>query len=94
MAVSIKFNLRLQRPRKTGARFTGEKIAPDEFIPETPVYDFEGKRDIWTGFDPKEHQHRLFEEYGKLEEVGFSFAVVVVRLWCISLGSVFIDILQ
>jgi pre-mRNA-processing factor SLU7 len=59
----------LQRPRKIGARFTGDNIAPDEMIPETLEQDFEGKRDIWVGFDPKEHQRKLFEEYSKLEEV-------------------------
>ncbi|XP_076468426.1 pre-mRNA-splicing factor SLU7-like isoform X2 [Babylonia areolata] len=58
----------LERPRKIGARFTGDSIAPDEFIPNDLVQDFEGKRDIWTGFDPKEHQRKLFEEYGKMEE--------------------------
>lgn len=58
----------LERPRKIGARFTGDSIAPDEIIPNQLVQDFEGKRDIWTGFDPKEHQRKLFEEFGKLEE--------------------------
>lgn len=58
----------LERPRKIGARFTGDNIAPDEVIPNDLLQDFEGKRDIWTGFDPKEHQRKMFEEYRKIEE--------------------------
>lgn len=58
----------LERPRKIGARFTGDMIAPDEVIPDDITYDFEGKRDIWNGFDPREHQAKLHEEYNKIEE--------------------------
>nr|KAG5704797.1 hypothetical protein BaRGS_015180 [Batillaria attramentaria] len=58
----------LERPRKIGAKFTGDMIAPDEVIPDELDYDFEGKRDIWNGFDPREHQRKLQEEYNKLEE--------------------------
>ncbi|KAK7109739.1 hypothetical protein V1264_013728 [Littorina saxatilis] len=58
----------LERPRKIGARFTGDQIAPDEYLPDDVGQDFEGKRDIWNSFDPQEHQHKLFEEYSKIEE--------------------------
>ncbi|KAL8578508.1 hypothetical protein ACOMHN_028780 [Nucella lapillus] len=58
----------LERPRRIGARFTGDSIAPDEEIPNQLTQDFEGKRDLWTGFDPKDHQRKLFEEHRKIEE--------------------------
>lgn len=73
----------MQRPRKLGAKFTGEKIAPDEFIPESVNYDFEGKRDIWNGFDPREHQRKIFEEYSKIDEVNsvvFSFHYIIIYI--------------
>ena len=61
--------VRLQRPRKVGARYTGEKIAPDELIPKALVLDFEGKRDLWKNFDARDHQQKLFEEFRRMEEV-------------------------
>ncbi|XP_064630029.1 pre-mRNA-splicing factor SLU7-like [Lineus longissimus] len=57
----------LERPRKIGARFTGDKIAPDEYIQPQLDFDFDGKRDRWNGYDPREHQETI-EEYAKLEE--------------------------
>ena len=60
-----------QRPRKTGAKYTGEKIAPDEHILPVLKQDFEGKRDGWNIFDSEEHQRKLQEEYKEIEEVLF-----------------------
>lgn len=51
------------------AKYTGEKIAPDDIIPHQLNYDFEGKRDIWNGFDSVELTRQIFDDYSKLEEV-------------------------
>lgn len=41
----------MERPRKTGAKWTNMHIAPDEKI-ESFELDYDGKRDRWNGFDP------------------------------------------
>ncbi|XP_046857148.1 pre-mRNA-splicing factor SLU7-like isoform X3 [Xenia sp. Carnegie-2017] len=56
----------LERPRRVGAKFTGEDIKPDEYVPEQHSFDYDGKRDRWVGYDPEEHQ-RVLEEYQKME---------------------------
>ncbi|CAB3987489.1 Pre-mRNA-splicing factor SLU7 [Paramuricea clavata] len=56
----------LERPRRVGARFTGEDIRPDEYLPEQVNFDYDGKRDRWVGYDSEEHQ-RVLEEYQKME---------------------------
>lgn len=56
----------LERPRQLGAKFTGKAIAPDEFIPANLDYDFDGKRDRWRGYDPREHE-KVIEEYEKMD---------------------------
>ncbi|XP_041370103.1 pre-mRNA-splicing factor SLU7-like [Gigantopelta aegis] len=58
----------LERPRKVGARFTGDNIAPDEYIPPEATSDYDGKRDRWNNCDLEEHQTKLFTEYEKIEE--------------------------
>lgn len=60
--------LLLQRPRKLGAKFTGQDIAPDEYIQPKLDFDFDGKRDRWNGYDPSEHA-AIVEDFQKLEEV-------------------------
>ncbi|CAN1270569.1 Pre-mRNA-splicing factor SLU7-A [Linum perenne] len=40
----------MERPRKTGAKWTSKHIAPDEKI-ETFELDYDGKRDRWNGYD-------------------------------------------
>nr|GFB92705.1 pre-mRNA-splicing factor SLU7-like [Tanacetum cinerariifolium] len=40
----------VERPQKVGAEWTGENIAPDEKI-ETIVFNYDGKRDRWNGYD-------------------------------------------
>jgi pre-mRNA-processing factor SLU7 len=57
----------LERPRKLGAKFTGQNIRPDEFIMQNDDVDFDGKRDRWNGYDPAEHQ-RVIDQYQEIEE--------------------------
>ncbi|CAO3654143.1 unnamed protein product [Mucor fragilis] len=55
-----------QRPRKKGAKWTGENIKADEIIQEVDL-DWDEKRDRWNGYDPKEHD-KVIEEYNQVEE--------------------------
>ncbi|ESO89806.1 hypothetical protein LOTGIDRAFT_124539 [Lottia gigantea] len=57
----------LERPRKVGAKYTGESIAPDEYIQDNLDFDYEGKRDRWNGINTEEHRQKLFEEHNKIE---------------------------
>ncbi|XP_060576585.1 pre-mRNA-splicing factor SLU7-like [Ruditapes philippinarum] len=57
----------LERPRKIGAKFTGDSFAPDEHIQPDLEFDYEGKRDRWNGYNPDEHQ-RVYEEFEKIEQ--------------------------
>ena len=45
----------------------GEQIAPDEKVLPELAFDFDGKRDRWNGYDPREHK-RVVQEHLKLEE--------------------------
>lgn len=56
----------LDRPRKQGAKWTGKNIKPDEYIQHAEV-DFDGKRDRWNGYDPKEHQ-LVVDQFNEIEE--------------------------
>ncbi|MFH4983453.1 hypothetical protein AB6A40_010162 [Gnathostoma spinigerum] len=56
-----------ERPRKLGAKWTGEDIAPDEFIQPNLTLRWDAKRDRWNGYDPASHQ-QVVEEYEKLEQ--------------------------
>lgn len=56
----------LERPRKRGARWTGEDIQQDELIPDYQP-DWEAKRDHWSGYDTREYK-RVVEEYERLEQ--------------------------
>ncbi|XP_058809972.1 pre-mRNA-splicing factor Slu7 [Phymastichus coffea] len=56
-----------ERPRARLARFTNEKIAPDEVQQPTLSLSYDGKRDRWAGYDPSEHR-AIVEEYQKIEE--------------------------
>ncbi|KAI8513728.1 mRNA splicing protein [Branchiostoma belcheri] len=55
-----------ERPRKVGAKFTGDKIAPDEHMQPDLSFDYDGKRDRWNGFNPEEYQ-AVIDEYSKVE---------------------------
>jgi pre-mRNA-processing factor SLU7 len=55
----------LSRPRKLGAKWTGQDIQADEVIEEIDL-SWDGKRDRWNGYDAKEHR-RVVEEHARLE---------------------------
>lgn len=57
----------LERPRKVGAKYSGEDIAADEMILPKLEHDFDGKRDRWNGYDPMMYQS-VIEEHAKVEE--------------------------
>lgn len=57
----------MERPRKVGAKFTGEKIASDEFVQPNLSLDYDGKRDRWNGYNAEEHK-AIIEEYIKIED--------------------------
>ncbi|EGD78289.1 pre-mRNA-splicing factor SLU7 [Salpingoeca rosetta] len=54
------------RPRRVGARFTGQDIAPDEYIPSDSAVTFDGKRDRWASYDVRHHQ-KVIDEFEKVE---------------------------
>jgi len=56
-----------QRPRKLGAKYTGQDIAPDEYVQPSLDFDYEGKRDRWNGYDPAAYRH-VVDDYQKIEE--------------------------
>ncbi|XP_078486903.1 zinc finger protein (CCHC)-12 [Ciona intestinalis] len=56
----------LERPRRVGAKYTGEEIAPDEHLQPDLNLDFDGKRDRWNGYNPNQHKE-VIEEYKKIE---------------------------
>lgn len=57
----------MERPRKIGAKFTGEEIAPDEHAQPNLSLDFDGKRDRWNGYDANEYL-AIVEDFQKIEE--------------------------
>ncbi|CAH1155122.1 unnamed protein product [Phaedon cochleariae] len=57
----------MDRPRKVGAKFSGQHIAPDEFLQKNLSLSFDGKRDRWSGYDPSEHK-AVIEEFQKVED--------------------------
>ena len=48
-ALTHKLKDCLERPRKTGARWTGKDIAPDEHVSNFDM-TWEAKRDRWNGY--------------------------------------------
>src|SRR5579862_4611016 len=56
----------LERPRKFGAKFSGKDIQADEIIRNFDQ-SFEGKRDLWNGYDPRTFKRNM-EDWEKLEE--------------------------
>lgn len=55
----------VERPRKRGARWTGEDVRPDEILQEARL-DFEGKRDRWAGYDAGEYEE-VIREWEEIE---------------------------
>ncbi|KXJ28665.1 Pre-mRNA-splicing factor SLU7 [Exaiptasia diaphana] len=56
----------VERPRRVGARFTGEDIKPDEYHQKLLKLDYDGKRDRWNGYDVNEHK-KIAKEFDKIE---------------------------
>lgn len=56
----------MERPRKVGAKYTGMNIAPDEHVQPQLMFDYDGKRDRWNGYNPEEHM-KIVEEYAKVD---------------------------
>jgi pre-mRNA-processing factor SLU7 len=57
----------VERPRKKGAKYTGEDIASDRIVKNVAL-SFEGKRDRWNGYDGYEHE-KAIKEHEELEEI-------------------------
>ncbi|KAI5801710.1 Pre-mRNA splicing Prp18-interacting factor-domain-containing protein [Peziza echinospora] len=66
-AMSHKAKECLARPRKLGAKWTGKDIEADEVVQQIEL-GWDGKRDRWNGYDPREHD-QVVEEYQRLEEL-------------------------
>ena len=45
LITSVYFVCTVQRPRRVGAKFTGDDIKPDEHLQPQLSFDFDGKRD-------------------------------------------------
>ncbi|KAK2774556.1 mRNA splicing protein [Onygenales sp. PD_12] len=57
----------LSRPRKLGAKWTGQDIQADEAIQKVEL-DWDAKRDRWNGYDATEYRN-VVEEYEELENL-------------------------
>ncbi|KAG9510521.1 Pre-mRNA-splicing factor SLU7, partial [Fragariocoptes setiger] len=57
----------LERPRKIGAKYTNDNIAPDEVLIPDLDHDFDSKRDRWAGFKPEMYKP-VIDEYLKVDE--------------------------
>jgi pre-mRNA-processing factor SLU7 len=58
----------VERPRRTGARFTGTDFAPDEYVQQDINLSYDGKRDRWNGVDISWHQQKIQDEHKRLAE--------------------------
>lgn len=47
-------------------------IAPDEYVQPQLMFDYDGKRDRWNGYNPEEHM-KIVEEYSKVDLVCMCF---------------------
>lgn len=56
----------LERPRRLGARWTGQDIQPDEYVQEAAL-DFEGKRDRWAGYNADEYVE-VVDQWQRMDE--------------------------
>lgn len=57
----------LERPRKQGAKWTGQNIMADEAVQDVSL-GWDAKRDRWNGYDAREYEN-VIEEYNQLEEM-------------------------
>lgn len=56
----------MERPRKTGAKYSGKDMKPDERIEEFAL-GFDAKRDRWNGYNPLE-QLQTIKDWELVEE--------------------------
>ncbi|CAG7721421.1 unnamed protein product [Allacma fusca] len=68
----------MERPRRVGARFTGDAIAPDEHLQPNLEMDYDGKRDRWNGYDPNEY-HAIVDEFQMVEDAKRSLKTEKIR---------------
>ncbi|KAK2800846.1 mRNA splicing protein [Emmonsiellopsis sp. PD_5] len=66
-SMSHKVKECLSRPRKLGAKWTGQDIQADEAIQKVEL-DWDAKRDRWNGYDATEYRN-VVEEYEELENL-------------------------
>ncbi|KAK9459944.1 Pre-mRNA splicing Prp18-interacting factor-domain-containing protein [Lipomyces oligophaga] len=57
----------MERPRKVGAKYTGQNIQADDLIQNIPM-TWDSKRDKWNGYDVSQHI-KVVEEYQQLEDL-------------------------
>lgn len=55
----------LERPRKVGAKYSGQDIAQDDVVQNLDL-TWDAKRDRWKGYDTKEHDV-LIEDFARME---------------------------
>ncbi|KAF0986503.1 hypothetical protein HZS_5342 [Henneguya salminicola] len=67
-SVSHKKKDCLERPRKIGAKFTNKDLKPADYEQPVLKLDFEGKRDRWAGYDPRDYSN-VVQEYETIEKV-------------------------
>jgi pre-mRNA-processing factor SLU7 len=65
-AMSHKIKDCVERPRKVGAKYTGEDIQQDEMVQEFK-HGYDAKRDRWNGYDPQSHME-LVEQWKLVED--------------------------
>ena len=58
----------VERPRRLGARFTGDDFAPDEYVQPDINLSYDGKRDRWNGIDINWHQQKIQDEHKRLAD--------------------------
>ncbi|CAD7947992.1 unnamed protein product [Amoebophrya sp. A120] len=58
-----------ERPRAKKAVFTGEDLAPDEFVMEGGNFDYDMKRDRWNGYQADDYTRDVIEKHALREEV-------------------------
>ena len=66
-ALTHKLKDCLSRPRKTGAKWSGQDIQADEVIQDVEL-GWDAKRDRWNGYDTGEYK-AVVEEYAQLEQL-------------------------
>ncbi|KAK9457845.1 mRNA splicing protein [Dipodascopsis uninucleata] len=71
-AITHKTKDCMERPRKVGAKWTGQDIQADDLLQEVPM-TWDSKRDRWNGYDASDHA-KVIQEYERLEELSKSMS--------------------